>query len=210
MRNAMNAVWWQIIVAVVSGALVGGLSQGICAFIRFLRRPRLQLYLDADDEKTRPIRQISGTEHQGRWIAIWARNAPRCGKQTAKYCKPILKRIDRLAEDGTSEEETGFVRDRLPWAGMGGGAEGARGYSDRDIDKEDPLKISLGLVSDGSPNLWHVEMQPTVVPAGRKTCFEPGTYRVTVRLYSENAPWTEKQFLVHHTGVWDQLSITDV
>lgn len=122
----------------------------------------------------------------------------------------MLKRIDRLAEDGTPEEESGFVRDRLPWAGMGGGAQGGRGFSDRDIDRGDPLRISLGLVSEANPGLWRVEVQPTGVAAGRKTCFEPGTYRVTVRLYSENANWTEKQFLLRHTGVWDQLSISEV
>ena len=132
------------------------------------------------------------------------------GKQTAKYCRPMLIRIDRIAEDGTPEEESGFVRDRLPWAGIGGGAEGGRGFSDRDLDEGDSLRISLGLVSEAKPDLWNVEMQSTDVPAGRKLEFEPGVYRVTVRLYSENTPWTGKQFLLQHTGVWDQLSISDV
>jgi hypothetical protein len=206
----MNAVWWQIIVAVLSGSLVGGLLQGLPVLIRFVRRPRLGLYIDTDDKKTYHTRQISGTEHRGLWIAIWARNTPRCGRQTAKYCRPILKRIDRMTEDGTLEEEAGFVRDRLPWAGMGGGAQGGRGFSDRDVHKGDPLRISLGLVSEASPDLWCVEQQPTGVPAGRTVCFKPGTYRVTVRLYSDNADWTEKQFLVQHTGAWDQFSISDV
>lgn len=205
----MNAAWWQIIGAVVSGVLVGALVQGIPVLIRFLRRPRLELYLDTDDKKTRPIRKISA-EHRGRWVAIWARNTPRCGKLSAKSCRPMLLRIDRMTEDGTPEEETGYVRDRLPWAGMGGGAQGGRGFSARDVHKGDPLRMSLGFVSEASPDLWCVEQQPTGVPAGRTVCFKPGTYRVTVRLYSDNADWTEKQFLVQHTGVWDQLSISDV
>jgi len=93
---------------------------------------------------------------------------------------------------------------------MGGGAEGGRGYSDRDIDKEDPLRISLGVVSEETPNLWCVEVEPTSAPAGRKTGFEPGTYRVTVRLNSENADWMGKRSLLQHTGVWDHLSVSEV
>ena len=57
----MNAVWWQIIVAVISGSLVGGLLRGLPVLIRFLRQPRLELYLDADDRKTYHTRRISGT-----------------------------------------------------------------------------------------------------------------------------------------------------
>jgi len=89
------------------------------------------------------------------------------------------------------------------------GGEAGRGFIDQDIDKDDPVRISLCLVSQQNPSLLYMETQPTEVPAGRKNAFDPGTYRVTVRLYSANTSWAEKQFLIHHTGEWNHVSISD-
>lgn len=204
----MNATWWQILVATISGGvLVGCLTQAVPSFIHYLRRPRIDLYLDANKKKTYYTRPLAGTTHSGRWIAIWARNTPRWGSRTAKDCRPELIRFERQGQDEIYEEEIAFVRDRLSWGGMGG--EKGRGFADRDIDKGDPLRIALVSVAQGTPKFLLVQTQSTVVPAGRKLQFEPGTYRATVRLYSANAHWGEKQFLIHHTGEWDQLSISE-
>lgn len=204
----MNAVWWQIIAATTAGVLIGVLTNAIPFFIRYLRQPHLKLYLETNDKKTYYTRTISGTTSLGRWVAIWVKNAPLCGQLIARDCHPELIRIEHQTVDGSYEEEIDFVRDRLSWAGMGG--EAGRGFIERDIDRDAPLRIALCLVSQGSPTLLQVETRPTAVAAGRKLAFETGTYLATVRLYSANTRWTEKKFLLHHTGDWDQLSISDV
>jgi len=203
----MNAVWWQIIIAVASGILIGALTKAIPWFLQRLQQPCLKLYLDANEKKIYYTRIIAGTTSPGRWVCAWAKNTPRCGKQRATDCYAKLIRIERQIVDGTYEEEIGFVRDRLPWAGMGG--ETDRGFIDQDIEKDDPLRITVCLTSKENPSRLFPQTRSTTVDSGRKLSFEPGAYRITVRLYSGNAPWTEKQFLLQHTGKWDQLSISD-
>jgi len=206
----MNAVWWQLIVAVASGMLIGGLTNAIPLLFHYLRQPCLKLYLEANEKKTYYIRPIAGETSLGRWVCIWAKSTPRCGKQRAIDCYSELIRIERQIVDVTVtyEEEIDFVRDRLSWAGMGGEAD--RGFIDHNIDKDDPLRIAVCLIREEKPGWLSLETQPTKVASGRKLSFEPGAYRITVRLYSGNAPWTERQFLLQHTGKWNQLSISDV
>lgn len=116
----MNAVWWQIIIAVASGVLIGGLTTAIPLLLQYLRQPCLKLYVEANEKKTYYTRTIAGTTSLGCWVCTWAKNTPRCGKQRATDCYVELIRIERQIVDGAYEEEIDFVRDRLPWAGEEG------------------------------------------------------------------------------------------
>jgi len=57
-------------------AIIGGLTKAIPFFIHYLRQPRLELYLEADEKKTYYHRTVAGTTYLGQWMAIWAKNTP--------------------------------------------------------------------------------------------------------------------------------------
>ena len=78
-------------------------------------------------------------------------------------------------------------------------------YDPKDIEPDLPRRLDLCYGLERKPN--QLSFFTIHKPDGNLTIYPPGTYRVKVRVDSENASLVDKYFIVNFKGGWDQITI---
>jgi hypothetical protein len=198
-----NPVWYQIVIAVVSGVVVGQLAPGV---IGLVTRPRLRIRLDTP-ERTHYQRPVAGkSDVDGRWLGVWVEQRRlRLGRTPALDCVAELVSVERIEAGGLAKKVGGFEPDLASWAAMG-----ERGFEKRDIYPGQPVRISLCWKESDAPSVLYWDIQRTKVASGRASSVAPGVYRVRLRVYSSTAAWTEATFEVQHGHGFSELEVRQV
>ena len=180
-----------------------GLCRGQKISERLWRRHRravLTIYFDpARTYGTARIENLPGNP-QGYFTHILVRNT---GKDTAKACCARLMSISRIegeAEARAHEFPTSRV---LKWAN----------------ESFEPIEIAPGLPEARRCDLaYGIEGAPMVQfflrdvepGSGVQSAYPAGRYRARVRVNSTNAKHADATFDINFTGIWNQITVTQV
>jgi len=164
---------------------------------RYLRRPKLHVYFDANQTyRTRPLADLGGTP--GFFCHLMVRND---GREAAKACQGRLIEVNSRGPDGKYQPHPDFVNPVvLKWANE-------PDFGPRNIDPDRPRRLDLCYTVQATPGV--LEFFTHKVPTGNRTDFPPGAYRVKVRIDSENAVTVDGTFIVSYAGIWNQVQVAE-
>jgi hypothetical protein len=160
------------------------------------RRARLRIYFDPAE--TYHVRRVVDYNNQlGRFCHFMVRNE---GKEIARQCRVRLMAVGTLTPQGPVPVEDFVAPRTLKWAHE-------PDWDPRDIEPDVRRRADLCYAVDGTPLLIFFT---TPMPSGVRTIFPPGTYRVRVRVDSENAERDEATYDIAFDGTWQTVHVIPV
>ena len=169
---------------------------GIGKLLHFSRRPKFKIYFDPS-KSYRTVPMADNDYQPGFFCHLMVENT---GKEIAEGCRGRVIDIQQQQSDGTFQRHTGFVNPFfLKWS--------HEDYEQKAIEHDIPRKIDLCYgVSTIQDVLFFFTPN---VPDGNQVTYPPGTYKVTVRVTSENTKQTDGTFLVNYPGQWNGITIEE-
>jgi hypothetical protein len=166
----------------------------IAKVITHLNRPQLEIYYDPK-ETYHKARDLSFNGILGNFGHVMVRNNGQC---VAKNCAGELRGIEIYQNNGF-QKATGYRNIMtLKWAHE-------KDFYPRDIDKDSPRRLDVCYVHQGF-DILHFFTEK--YPSGNQTDFPPGKYKIKIRIKSDNAKSTEKEFIINYeAGRFESLEI---
>ena len=164
---------------------------------KYYRRPILRIYFDPNETyHTRTVTDMGGT--LGFFCHLMVCND---GKDVAEACQGRLIEVNILGPGDEYQPHPGFVNPAvLKWAHE-------PDFGPRNIDTDLPKRLDLCCAVQYMPDVLSFFTHKR--PNGNRTDFPPGTYRVTVRIDSENAATVNGTFTISYAGIWNQVQVSE-
>lgn len=166
---------------------------------KILRRPKLYIYFDPNQTyHTRVVTDLGGTP--GFFCHLMVRND---GKAVARACQGRLVEVSSRGPDGEYQPHPDFVSPVvLKWA-----HEPDFGPRNIEPDPDPPRRLDLCYSVQAAPGV--ISFFTEKRDSGIRTDFLPGTYRVKIRIDSENAATVDGTFIVSYAGNWNQVQVSE-
>jgi len=164
---------------------------------KFLKQPKLFLYFDPSE--TYHVRNVVNQGNvPGFFCHLMIKNN---GKEIARNCR------GRVIEVAVRDKNGNFVRHPLfsnpfvlKWAHEDD-------FNPIDVENDLPRRLDFCYSIQSIPNalIFFTPQKPN----GNLTIYPPGTYRVKVRIDTENAKAIDGYFNINFSGQWNQISISE-
>jgi hypothetical protein len=164
--------------------------------IQYFNRPQLEIYYDPKETYIK-LRDMGFNKIVGNFAHVMVRNK---GNMVAKNCVGELRSVEELREG--ESRPVGSYRHimQIKWAHE-------KDWSPKDIE-DVPIRLDVCSVHQGYDILRFATEK---YASGSQTDFPPGTYKVKIRVKSENARSVAKEFMVKYdAGNFDSLEINNV
>ncbi len=176
--------------------LLGWISPGVWLkkVYDWLMRPSLEIYYDPEQTYLEAIDR-SFHDTVGLFVHVMIRNN---GKTPARNCIGELRRIEVFSSGKFNDVREYRNIMQLKWAHEDT-------YAPKDIDPGDSKRLDVCYVHQGIDVLHFFTKK---YPSGNQTDFLPGTYKITIRIKSENTKNIDGTFVVkYNAGNFRSLKI---
>ena len=166
--------------------------------MKYFKRPILVSYYDPKETyRTRLIANQNNTP--GYFCHIMVKND---GKDVAKNCRGRIINIQVENDNGLFEKHEFFSAPMvLKWAHESD-------FKPKEIEPDIPRRLDLCYGMQTHPDSLIIFTDHK--PDGNLKIYPPGKYRITIRIDSENAKTTDRDFIVNFNGSWNQIEMSDV